>query len=121
MNTYTQEEITQQIAQAEIEAAMQNDPDAAITAASRLGASFILRGLISSRSQRNPIINVHEVFVDMGFTLVTAEGRSVSDASASGDSYSGRDTLTAALRLVRQDADRVVAELYHDYCTQSGW
>ena len=48
--TFTPEEIRRQIAQAEIDAYFKNDPDAALSAAKRLGASFILRGLISSQA-----------------------------------------------------------------------
>ena len=47
LRTYTPEEIRRQIAQAEIDAYFKNDPDAALSAAKRLGASFVLRGLIS--------------------------------------------------------------------------
>lgn len=117
MRTYTQEEITAQIAQAQIEAFFNNDPDAAISASRRLGASFILRGLISTRSHVNPVVRINEVFVDMGFTLVSSSGRAVSDVSASAQSWAGSDTLSVALALVKQDADTVVAQLYHDYCT----
>ena len=56
LRTYTPEEIRAQIAQAEIDAYFKNDPDGALSAARRLGASFILRGLISSQASRNPII-----------------------------------------------------------------
>ena len=48
--TFTPEEIRRQIAQAEIDAYFKNDPDEALSAARRLGASFILRGLISSQA-----------------------------------------------------------------------
>ena len=56
MRTFTPEEIRAQIAQAEIDAYFKNNPDAALSAAKRLGASFILRGLISSEARMNPII-----------------------------------------------------------------
>ncbi len=50
LRTFTPEEIRAQIKQAEIDAYFKNDPDAALSAAKRLGASFILRGLISSQA-----------------------------------------------------------------------
>ena len=53
LRTFTPEEIRRQIAQAEVEAVMRNDPDAALSAQKRLGASFVLRGLI--RSQLGPL------------------------------------------------------------------
>lgn len=115
-NTYTQEEITAQIAQAEIDAYFRNDPDAAINASKKMGADFILRGLISSRSAINPVLRIPEVYVNMGFTLSAADGRTISDASASADSYSGTDTLGMALTLVNEQADGVVARLVNDYC-----
>jgi hypothetical protein len=116
LTTYTQDEIRAQIAQAEIKAFMSNDMDAAIAAASRLKAHFIIRGMIHSRTQINPVANVNEVFVDMGFTLLNARGLTISDVTAKGDAFSGSDTLSVALDLVRENADYVVAKLYHDYC-----
>ncbi|MDQ5918706.1 MAG: hypothetical protein QG660_1820 [Pseudomonadota bacterium] len=115
-NTYTQEEITAQIAQAEIDAYFRNDPDAALNASKKMGADFILRGVISSRSAINPVLRIPEVYVSMGFTLTAADGKTISDASASADSYSGTDTLGMALILVNEQADGVVARLANDYC-----
>lgn len=115
-NTYTQEEITAQIAQAEIDAHFRNDPDAAINASKKLSADFILRGLISSRSAVNPVLRIPEVYVSMGFTLTAADGRTIADAAASADSYSGADTLGMALTLVNEQADGIVARLATDYC-----
>lgn len=115
-NTYTQQEITAQIAQAEIDAYFRNDPDAALNASKKMGADFILRGVISSRSAINPVLRIPEVYVSMGFTLTAANGKTISDASASADSYSGSDTLGMALILVNEQADGVVAHLANDYC-----
>lgn len=115
-NTYTQDEITAQVAQAEIDAYFRNDPDAAINASKKMGADFILRGVISSRTAINPVLRIPEVYVNMGFTLTAADGRTISDASASADSYSGTDTLGMALTLVNEQADGVVARLAGDYC-----
>ena len=118
LRTYSQQEITNQIAQAEIEAYMNNDPDAAISASRRLGAQFILRGLISSRSQLNPVLDIKEVFVDMTFTLTDAGGRVISGITESVDSYSGTDTTSAAMGIVESKADEIMAKLYYDFCTQ---
>ncbi len=120
LKTYTPEEINKQIAQAEISAALNNDPDAALSAAERLGANFILRGVIRSRSQINPIVNVHEVFVNMAFTLSDASGRTVADAMARSDSWSGADTLSISLELVREKANSVIRRLYRNYCKHRG-
>lgn len=116
LKTYTQEEIRARIAQAEIEAHFRNDPDAAIAASKKLGANFILRGLITTQTGINPVLKINEVAVHMGFTLVSAGGRTISSVAAKADSYSGTDTLGMALTLVNEEADEVVARLYNDYC-----
>jgi hypothetical protein len=118
--TYTPEEIRKQIAQAEIDAYFRNDPDAALAAARRLGASFVLRGLISTQASMNPVMPVNQVAVAMGFTLARADGRVVSDVDASSSSYAGADVARMALTLVNERADDVVAKLYADYCSNAG-
>ena len=120
LKTYTQEEIRAQIAQAEIEAHFRNDPDAAIAASRKLGANFILRGLITTQTGINPVLRINEVAVHMGFTLVSAGGETISNVTARDESYSGTDTLGMALTLVNEQADEVVARLYNDYCRIAG-
>jgi hypothetical protein len=120
LRTYTPEEIRRQVAQAEIDAYFRNDPDAALSASKRLGASFILRGLISSQATRNPMIAVNQVSVDMDFTLTRSNGQPISDARASSSSYAGADVAKMALTLVNEKADEVVPKLYSDYCTNAG-
>ena len=121
LKTYTAEEIRRQIAQAEIDAYFRNDPDAALSASKRLGASFILKGLISSQATVNPIIRVNQVMVDMDFTLTGADGRVISDTHANSGSYAGADIQHMALTLVNEQADEVVAKLYSDYCRNAGF
>jgi acid stress-induced BolA-like protein IbaG/YrbA len=116
LRTYTPEEIRRQIAQAEIDAYFRNDPDAALAASRRLGASFVLRGLISSQAMRNPMMAVNQVSVNMGFTLTGSNGRVISDTDATSSSYAGADVERMALTLVNEKADEVVARLYADYC-----
>jgi hypothetical protein len=120
LRTYTPEEIRRQIAQAEIDAYFRNDPDAALSASRRLGASFVLRGLISSQATRNPMMAVNQVSVDMDFTLSGSNGRPISDARASTASYAGADVSKMALTLVNEKADEVVPKLYADYCRNAG-
>jgi hypothetical protein len=120
LRTYTPEEIRRQIAQAEIDAYFRNDPDAALSASRRLGASFVLRGLISSQAMQNPLIAVNQVSVNMGFTLTGSNGRVISDTEASSASYAGSDVEKMALTLVNEKADEVVASLYADYCRNAG-
>ena len=121
LRTYTPEEIRRQIAQAEIDAQFRNDPDAALSASKRLGASFVLRGLISSEATRNPMMRVNQVSVAMGFTLTGSNGRLVSTADANAASYAGSDVKRMALTLVNEQADEVVAKLYSDYCQKAGF
>jgi acid stress-induced BolA-like protein IbaG/YrbA len=116
LRTYTPEEIRRQIAQAEIDAYFRNDPDAALAASRRLGASFVLRGLISSQAMRNPMMAVNQVSVNMGFTLTGSNGHVISDTDATSSSYAGADVERMALTLVNEKADEVVAKLYADYC-----
>ena len=116
LRTYTPDEIRRQIAQAEIDAVLRNDPDAALAASKRLGASFALRGLISSTATGNPLMAVNQVSVSMGFRLTGSDGRRISEASAETASYAGADVQRMSLTLVNEKADEVVARLYADYC-----
>jgi hypothetical protein len=114
--TFSPDEIRRQVAQAEIDAYFKNDPDAALSAAKRLGASFILRGLISAQSVPSIIANVNTVTVSFAFTLTGGNGRIISNVTASSSSYSGTNVSGMALTLVNEQIDEVVAKLYGDYC-----
>jgi hypothetical protein len=116
LKTYTQEQIRQKIAQAEVDAYFKNDPDAALAASKRLAADYVLRGSISTTTGVNPVVQVNEVAVNIELTLSAADGRVLSTVSAHSDSYSGQDTLRTAVTLVREQADPLVAQLYNDYC-----
>ena len=116
LKTYTQQQIKADIAQAEVEAYFKNDPDAALAASKQLGANYILRGSITSRSGVNAVVQVNEVSVNIDLTLSAVDGSVLSDVSSHTDSYSGSDTLGTALALVREQADPLVAQLYNDYC-----
>lgn len=116
MRTLSQEEIKKEVAQAEIDAHFRNDPDAALAAAQKHGASLTLRGMISSRRAINPMLKIPEVYISMNFALVGADGRYVAEAGASSDSYSGGDTVGMALTLINEQADGVVRRLLSGYC-----
>ena len=119
LNTFTQEQIREKIAQAEVDAYFNNDPDAALAASKRLAADYVMRGIISSRAGVNPVVQVREVAVDVELTLSGADGRVLSQVDAHADAYSGNDTLGTALALVREQADHLVAQLYNDYCRKA--
>jgi len=116
LRTYTQEEIRAQIAREEVNAFLNNDVNAAASAAQRLGARTFLKGMIRSKIRLNPVVRIEEVFVTMAFTLVDASGRVLSNVTAGGDSFSGADSMAVALDIVRSEADLVAARLYSDYC-----
>lgn len=118
LRTYTQEEIRRQVAQAEIDAYFRNDADAALSAARRLAANYTLKGLISTRAMRNPMIPVNQVAVSMQFVLTGANGKRVAAAEAQSQSFSGADVQGMALTLVNEQAEEVVAKLYSVYCQQ---
>jgi hypothetical protein len=120
LRTFTPEEIRAQIAQAEIDAYFRNDPDAALAASKKLGASFVLKGLISAQAARNPMMPVNQVSVNMNFTLTGGNGRIISNAEANAASYAGADVSRMVLTLVNENADEVVAKLYGDYCRNAG-
>ncbi len=118
LKTCTQKEIDAQVADAERTAFLNNDMDAAIAAAGRLQARFLLRGLIAVSERRNPILDIDEVFLTLTLTLLDRKGRVLSTVSATADSYVANDTLQTALQLTREKADRMLAELYNDHCRQ---
>jgi hypothetical protein len=116
LRIYSAEEIRKQIAQEEVDAVFKNDPDRALSAARRLAAQYVLRGVIASRASYNNMVNVNQVNVNLDFTLTDAAGRPVSRASANNASYAGNDISGMALTLIEERADEVVARLYSDYC-----
>ncbi|OGA52190.1 MAG: hypothetical protein A3G25_11110 [Betaproteobacteria bacterium RIFCSPLOWO2_12_FULL_63_13] len=120
LRTFSPEEIRRQVAQAEIDAYFRNDPDAALSASKRLAAQYILRGLIATRTSRNPYVNVSQVNIRMDFTLTGANGKMISQADARNESYAGRDPSGMALTLINERADEVVGQLYSDYCRKAG-
>lgn len=120
LNTVSQAQINSQIAAAEMRAILNNDPDAAIAASGRMGASFFLNGVISSRSGKNMMVNANEVAVTILLTLTDGRGRVVSSQTISAESWAGQDVLGVALELVRDSAGPAVAQLYADYCSTAG-
>lgn len=119
MRTFSQAEIKKRIAQAEIDAHFKNDPDAALAASKKLGASLSLRGMIASQRDINPVLKINEVSINMGFNL-SAGKKTLADVSAKADSYSGSDTTGMALKLIDEQADSIVNRLVAGYCADRG-
>jgi hypothetical protein len=118
LNTIPQQAITARIARAEAEAILNNDPDAALAASKKLQAAFILRGVISARSGANKMVRANDVAVDIMLTLCDSSGRTVSSVRASGQSWAGSDVTGAALSVLDDQADELVAKLYSDFCSR---
>jgi hypothetical protein len=119
LKTYSAEQIRKQIAQEEVDAVFKNDPDRALSAAKRLAAQYVLKGVIATQAFRNQMVGVNQVNVALDFTLTDAAGRPVSTARATNASYSGADVSGMALKLIEEKADEVVAQLYSDYCSRA--
>jgi hypothetical protein len=119
LGTYTQEQITSSIAQGEVDAYFNNDPDGALAASKRLAADYILRGDLTMTIGVNDVVGVREVAVDLQLTLSSASGRQLSAVDAHSEAYSSVDTLGTASALLKQQADRLVAQLYNDYCRKA--
>ena len=66
------------------------------------------------------MLKINEVYVNIGFTLVGADGHVISEAGAAAESYAGGDTLGMALTLLNEQADGVVGRLLRGYCAASG-
>jgi hypothetical protein len=118
LSTITQQEINARVARAEAEAILNNDPDAAMAASKKLGTSFYLKGIISSRSGSNKMVRANEVAVSINLTLTDASGRVISQASASGQSWAGSDVIGAAMSVLEDEAGPIVARLYADFCAR---
>ncbi|GAB7081788.1 hypothetical protein [Megalodesulfovibrio paquesii] len=126
LQTYSQAQINSQIAAAQIRAVLNNDPDAALSAANRLGAAFFLKGIISSRANhamtmnvKGAQMNVNDVTVTIQLTL-TRGAKQVSHVSATESSWAGADTVGVALDIVERQASGLIAQMYQDFCTQGG-
>lgn len=116
LKTYTSAEINEHIARAEQEAVLNNNPDAAIAAADRLSASFVLKGVISTRSQLNRVINVDEVFVTINLLLVDRQGRQIASAQINETTFSDADVHNTIQNLVKRQSNAITYQLFKDYC-----
>jgi hypothetical protein len=119
LGTYTKEQITSAVAQAEVDAYFNNDPDGALAASKRLAADYILRGDLTMTTGFNQVVGVREVAVDLQLTLSSASGQQLSAVDAHSESYSSVDTLGTASALLKRQADQLVAQLYNDYCRKA--
>lgn len=116
LRTYTAAEINTQIARVEQEAVLNNDLDAAISAADRLSAAFVVKGIISAKSQTNKVINIDEVFVTIDLSLLDRNGNLVSSAQVGETQFSDADVVGTIQKLVKSQASHITYQLFKDYC-----
>lgn len=117
LKTFSEAELTKQIADAEQEAFLNNDLDAAISAADRLGADLFLRGVISSKVQKNTIVGVDEVFITLSLSFVDSLGAVRASSEISNAVFSDADTTATVFRLVKKNADQIISDLIRQYCS----
>ncbi len=116
LKTYTGAEINDQIAREEQEAFLNNDVEAALSAATRLKADFLLKGIISTRAQTNKVVKIEEVFVTITLTLHNSESTQLTTARVSEAVFSDADTLGTIQRLVKEQSRSITYQLFKDYC-----
>lgn len=119
LKTYTSAEINNQIARAEQEAFLNNDTEGALTAAKRLQADFLVKGIISTRTQTNKVIKIEEVFVTISLTLYDKNGTQLSTAQVKKAVFSDTDTLGTVQSLVKEQSYAIVYQLFKDYCREA--
>lgn len=117
LKTYSSAEINRQVARVKQEAFLSNgDPDAANSAAERLSADFMVKGLISTRAQINRVVQIEEVFVTINLSLFDRSGRQISNAQANETAFSDADVLTTIQKLVKEQSRYITYQLFRDYC-----
>ncbi len=116
LKTYTAAEINAQIARVEQEAVLNNNIDAAVSAADRLSANFMLKGIISTRSQINRVVNIDEVFVTINLSLLDRSGNLISSAQINETTFSDADVLNTIQKLVKKQSQEITYQLFKDYC-----
>lgn len=116
LKTNTTAEINAQIARVEQEAVLNNDLDAAVSAADRLSANFMLKGIISTHSQINRVVNIDEVFVTINLSLLDRKGNLISTAQINETAFSDADILATIQKLVKNQSREITYQLFKDYC-----
>lgn len=116
LTTYTGEEIDEQIAREEQEAFLNNDLEAAMSAAERLQADYMLKGIISTHAQTNRVVKIDEVFVVIDLTLYAGDGRQLSTARVEEATFSDADIPATVQNIVNKQASRITYELFAQYC-----
>ena len=114
--TYSEKEINIQIAKEEQEAFLNNDLEAAMSAAERLKADYMLKGVISTQAQINTVVKVDEVFVTIDLALYNDDGIQLSTARAREAAFSDADITATIQDIVSRQANRITYELFAEQC-----
>lgn len=114
--TYTPAQINAQIARAEQEAFLNNNIDAAMSAANRLGADFMVKGQISTLAQVNKILNIDEIFVTITLSLTDRRGKFISSARISDTAFSDADVAGGIQKMVAEQSGEIIYQLFQGYC-----
>ncbi len=118
LKTLSPQQIEDAIADAEAQAFLSNDMDAAASAAERLRAKFIIKGQVVTSQRRNPVVGIDEISVTLVFTLSDERGRIISNARAQKTVFSDSNISATLLTLVEEQGEKIVAQLYRDFCQQ---
>lgn len=119
LKTFTAAEINDQIVREEQEAVLNNNMEAALSAATRMQADFFLKGIISTRAQTNKMVKVDEVFVTITLTLIDNKGNQLSTAKVSEATFSDADTLGTVQQLVKEQSHEITRQLFQDLCKET--
>jgi len=87
-----------------------------VSAADRLSANFMLKGIISTRSQINRVVNIDEVFVTINLSLLDRSGNLISSAQINETTFSDADVLNTIQKLVKKQSQEITYQLFKDYC-----
>lgn len=116
LKTFSAEEINQKIAKEEQEAFLNNDLEAALSAASRLQADYLLKGNISTKAQINKVVKVDELFVTINLFLSDQNGRQLATAQISETAFSDADIPATVQKMIGAQANKIVYELFSNVC-----
>ncbi len=118
LTTYSAEEINAQIAEEEQQAFLNNNLEAALSAADRLRADFMIKGLISTHTQTNKVVKVEEVFVTINLSLVDHRGAQLATVQVSETAFSTADVPGTIGQLIQKQSKRIVAQLFAHHCRE---
>lgn len=116
LKTYTAGEIHDQIVREEEEAFLNNNLDAALSAAERLSADFMLKGVISTLTQTNKVVKVDELFVTISLSLLDKSGNQLSSTKVSVTTFTDADVGATVQKLVQDQSQTITYQLFADYC-----